>query len=231
MASGSLMSKDITTEGSGCSPDGDVAFPESRQQAELVQTGFPWPTYLASQEIGIAANEPNFPGDLRAAVIGNATMATVMQIPVEGEDISPDEFGSSCGWTTSINKHNSASKDARKQGDRTSSALRNGNKDLLWRNARSIAGTPISATPAVGSAIEPMYVRNPNILSGGWCGESDPDNKHDCYPKRTLGGDFTMAANKTCKQRYQMLFVVSQPQGETQARRRWQQHLQRTYVT
>lgn len=60
--------------------------------------------------------------------ISHATMATAMQITVEGEDISPDEFNNGVGWTSSVNKRKSASTDVPEQGDRASSTLRGGNK-------------------------------------------------------------------------------------------------------
>lgn len=51
-------------------------------------------------------------------------MATAMQITVEGEDISSDEFENSVGWTTAVSKRKSATKNAPRQGDRASPASR-----------------------------------------------------------------------------------------------------------
>ncbi|KAH9368012.1 hypothetical protein HPB48_015462 [Haemaphysalis longicornis] len=64
-------------------------------------------------------------------------MATAMQISVEGEDISPEEFSNSAGWTTSINKCKPTSNDAPEQGDRASSALRGGNKGPAPANVKT----------------------------------------------------------------------------------------------
>ncbi|KAH9362586.1 hypothetical protein HPB48_015500 [Haemaphysalis longicornis] len=75
-------------------------------------------------------------GELRAAPIAHATMATAVQITVEGEDISPEEFSNGVGWTTSINKRKSASKDAPEKGDQASSALRGGNKGPAPANVK-----------------------------------------------------------------------------------------------
>ncbi|KAH9367202.1 hypothetical protein HPB48_022965 [Haemaphysalis longicornis] len=63
-------------------------------------------------------------------------MATAMQITVEGEDISRDEFSNGSAWTTLINKRKSASKYAPEQGERVSSALRGGNRDPALANVK-----------------------------------------------------------------------------------------------
>ncbi|KAH9381969.1 hypothetical protein HPB48_013256 [Haemaphysalis longicornis] len=71
--------------------------------------------------------------ELRAAPIGQATMVMAMQITVEEEDISPEEFSNGAEWTTSVNKRKSASKDAPEQGDRARPHCEAGRKALPWR--------------------------------------------------------------------------------------------------